>query len=198
MGHLRINPTSGHFLVHPVSKHLIKGCPRIAECANCSGTTPRQVTVVISGVSLCLLCQEGDNDRKLTVNPNVGPNGTFVLDKLGGSAGGNCRWEYHEVLTAGTMTAYNSIDETCVGVVVAAALAEIEVVVIAGVGGTWTLISGYTVTIGAEIAFPSFNGNTGAGEACENASFTNDWTICPTGVPNSQIVGYGGTATVTV
>ncbi len=189
MGNLRINPTNKHFLVHPVSKHLIKGCPRIGGCQYCPGLTPKTITAVTSGITFCTDCQEPDNDTKWTTEPSVNPNGTFVLTQ---NSTNLCLYEY-TVAATGQWTEYNGNGCTCDQAVLAVNnITAMRVVAVFSTGPAIRFFMEYAG--GHDLDIFNTTATAGAG-ACDDPTVFSNLNVCNCdGLVSAAI---GGTATLT-
>jgi len=107
----KINLIGGKILIDQGKVQLCRCCG--VPCEFCSGATPRTITVVFDGITYCE-CSYNRPGPPITscemdVEPNVSPNGTFVLTQ---TVANPCLWRKVTALTSGHVNYYPSTDCT--------------------------------------------------------------------------------------
>jgi len=105
----KINVIRGKILIDHGKVQTCRCCG--VPCQYCTSTTPKTMTVVLSGIDYCQ-CSLNEPGRgvytysKITVVPNIDPNGSFVLTQ---SATDPCWWLVDIPLSQGQVTWYEDV-----------------------------------------------------------------------------------------
>ncbi len=154
-------------------------------CVVCPDTTPLQLRLVASGLTICADCTEisSFDSTKWTTTPSVSPNGTFILTQTGNA----CVW-LHNSDASGTVKIWDTTD--CTGDVKQTFNID---------GILWQVGSGFDVLgcydLGGGCRATNFVA-VAAGDPCEWGTVGNTLS-CGTETTRTLIGFEGGSVTVT-
>jgi hypothetical protein len=114
-GHVLLDATGRRIMRDDGSLDICEECC-VSPCQYCSGSTPKTITVVTSGIYECV-CSTGVSGQsgEISISPSISPNGTFVLTQ---NVSVPCLYEYSSSCS-GEYKIYLSMDPLCEGVPIA-------------------------------------------------------------------------------